>query len=261
MIGAIAGDVVGSRFEFNNLKSKEFDLFHPDCHFTDDTVVTLAIANAVQLSTNNFDNLSQNAVKSMQQLCRTYFYTGYGQQFKSWILSDNPQPYNSWGNGAAMRISPCGAIAQTIEQAKDLSYKVTRVTHNHPEGIKGAEAVASAIFLAKNGKSMQEIKDYIFNNYYKNDFTLNDIRPSYKFYISCQKTVPAAFEAFFESYNFEDSVRNAVSIGGDSDTIGAITGSVAGAYYGIPHKIKEKTLQFLDTPLIQILNNFSQMTK
>jgi type I restriction enzyme M protein len=192
----------------------------------------------------------------MQHIGRYYPNCGYGTQFKDWINSDKPKPYGSYGNGSAMRVSACGFVANSLEEAKQLSKAVTEVTHNHPEGLKGAEATTVAIFLARSGKNLLEIRDYITKNYYPLNFTLDGIRDSYEFNESCQDTVPQALEAFFESSNFEDSIRNAISIGGDSDTLAAITGGIAEAYYGIPTEIRKHALTFLDERLLKILVQF-----
>ena len=178
-----------------------------------------------------------------------------------WMYTDDPKPYNSYGNGAAMRVSPCGFAASSLEEAKMLSKIVTEVTHNHPEGIKGAEATTAAIYLARKGKSISEIRDHIDKHYYPMNFTLDQIRPAYTFNETCQKTVPQAIMSFLESTGFEDAVRNAVSLGGDSDTLGAITGSIAEAYYGIPADIRECALPYLDKRLSAILNAFESRYK
>ena len=256
MLGAIIGDIVGSRFEWNNNKSKQFDLLTYKCSVTDDSIMTLAIAKALLESKSDYSDLSENAVKYMQNIGQHYPNCGYGGHFREWIYSDNPKPYNSYGNGAAMRVSACGFVANTLEEVKQLSKAVTEVTHNHPEGIKGAEATAVAIFLARSGKNLLEIRDYITKNYYPLNFSLDEIRDNYEFNESCQGTVPQALEAFFESKNFEDAIRNAISIGGDSDTIAAITGGIAGAYYGIPTDIRKHALTFLDERLLKILVEF-----
>ncbi len=252
MLGAIIGDIVGSIYEWNNHRSKDFELFSEDCFFTDDTIMTLAVAKALIESKDDLSKLGYNTIKYMQEIGRNYPDSGYGGNFYHFIFSDNPFPYNSFGNGAAMRVSACGLVSRSIEEAKLLSKKVTEISHNHPEGIKGAEAVSISIYLAKNGKSIDEIKKYIYDNYYKIEFTLDEIRETYTFNETCQNTVPEALEAFFESTSFEDAIRNAISIGGDSDTLAAITGSIAEAYYGIPTKIKEKALTYLDDRLLNI---------
>ncbi len=256
MLGAIIGDIVGSRFEWNNNKSKDFEFLTYKCFPTDDSIMTLALAQAILVSRSDYSNLSKNAVECMQAVGRNYPDCGYGGGFRSWIFSDEPKPYNSFGNGAAMRVSAAGFAANSLDEAKLISKKITEVTHNHPEGIKGAEAVATAIFMAKAGKSMLEIRDYIDENYYPMNFTLDQIRPSYQFNETCQDTVPQALMAFFESTGFEDAIRNAISIGGDSDTIAAICGGVAEAYYGIPADIRKHALTFLDKQLLQLLVAF-----
>ena len=256
MLGAIIGDIVGSRFEWNNIKTKEFDFMPHKCFFTDDSVMTLAVANAILECNEHYAALPDNTIVQMQHYGKKYPDSGYGGMFSQWITSDNPTPYNSFGNGSAMRVSACAYAAKNIDEAKELSRKVTEVTHNHPEGIKGAEAVTVAIFMALEGKSILEIRDYINKNYYPMDFTLKGIRDSYTFNETCQETVPQAIMAFLESKDFEDAIRNAISIGGDSDTLAAITGSIAEAYYGIPADIRKLALTFLDEALLSILNRF-----
>lgn len=258
MLGALIGDIAGSRFEWNNTKTKEFELLSSlhRCRPTDDSIMSLAIAKAILSCKNDYSQLEQLAVSSMQELGRKYPHAGYGGKFHKWIYEDNPQPYNSFGNGAAMRVSPCGFAASTLDEALALAQAVTKTTHNHPEGMKAAEAVASAIFLARNGKGLLEIRDYIESKYYRINFTLDSIRPTYSFDVTCQGSVPQAFEAFFESTGFEDAVRNAISIGGDSDTIAAITGGMAEAYYGIPSQLRKNALTFLDKTQLDILNAF-----
>ena len=258
MLGAIIGDIAGSRFEWNNQKSKDFELLThiKGCRPTDDSIMTLAVAQAIMDCCNHYDSLSQHAVERMQELGRQYPHAGYGGKFHKWIYDSDPRPYNSWGNGSAMRVSACGFAASTLDKARLLSSAVTKVTHNHPEGMKGAEATAVAIFLARSGKSMIEIRDYIETHYYKIQFKLADIRASYTFDVSCQGSVPQALEAFFESTGFEDTIRNAISIGGDSDTIAAIAGGIAEAYYGIPADIRKLALTFLDAKQLEILNAF-----
>ena len=258
MIGAIIGDIVGSRFEFNNIKTKSFYMFTPFCFFTDDTVMTLAVAEAVMNSYGDYEMLANQTVNSMQGLGQRFPHASYGHHFRDWLFSDSPQPYNSFGNGAAMRVSACGFAATSLEDARHLAYNVTYVTHNHYEGIKGAEAVASAIFLARSGRSKEEIRAYIEEHYYQIDFTLDEIRPFYDFDESCQGTVPQALEAFFEATDFEDAIRNAISIGGDSDTLAAITGSVAEAYYGVPEQIRKEALSYLEPELLSVLNAFEE---
>lgn len=262
MIGAIIGDIVGSRFERHNCKSKDFLLFTTGCRFTDDTVMTLAVCDALLRweKTGRKEDLSNFAIESMKEFGSIFPHRGYGGMFSHWLYQMNPpKPYNSFGNGAAMRVSGCGYVAKTLDEAKELSKAVTAVTHNHPEGIKGAEAVTLAVFLAINGKFKDEIKEYIEKNYYTMDFTIDSIREKYSFDVTCQGSVPQALEAFFESNSFEDAIRNAISIGGDSDTIGAITGAVAEAYYGVPENIRECALTYLNDEAKDYLFAFEKM--
>lgn len=256
MLGAIIGDIVGSRFEWNNIKTKEFDFFSYRCEFTDDSVMTLAVASAILEINGNYDKLNELAVERLREVGRRYPNCGYGGMFRQWMFSDETGPYNSFGNGAAMRVSSCGFAADNLDEAIMLSRNVTEITHNHPEGIKGAEAVAVCVFLARDGKNILEIRDYVDEHYYPMNFTLDGIRDSYQFNETCQETVPQAIMAFLESTGFEDAIRNAISIGGDSDTLAAITGGIAEAYYGIPAEIRKHALTFLDERLLKILNDF-----
>ena len=258
MIGAIIGDIAGSRFERYNRKSKKFEMFHDRCRPTDDSIMSLAVAQAILDCDGNYDELSDRAIANMQKLGRKYKHAGYGRAFKNWLFEDDPQPYNSYGNGSAMRISPCGFAASSLEEAKTLSALVTQVTHNHPEGMKGAEAVAVAVYLAKAGHTKDEIRQHIHNNYYDIDFKIDEIRPHYTFDVSCQGSVPQALEAFFESTGFEDAIRTAISVGGDSDTIAAITGSVAEAYYGVPQGMIDSAMGYLDSCEKEILRRFEE---
>lgn len=247
MIGAIIGDIVGSRFEFDNYRKKDFELFTDDCFPTDDSIMTVAVGKAILECEGDYTHLSERAIECMQELGRPYPDCGFGGSFYDWIYAEHPQPYNSFGNGAAMRVSGAGYAARTLDEAKELAYKVTAVSHNHPEGIKGAEAVAVAIYLARHGKTKDEIRAYIGGNYYKIDFTLDEIRPTYEFNETCQNTVPQAFAAFFEADGFEDTIRNAISVGGDSDTLAAIAGSIAEAFYGVPLHLHERAESYLNT--------------
>jgi len=258
MLGAIVGDIIGSRFEWHNKKSKDFRLFDRSCRPTDDSVMSLAVAKAIIECHGNYENLSGTAILFMQKMGRKYKDAGYGGNFIKWIWADNPQPYNSYGNGSAMRVGPCGYAAKTLEEAKELSGKVTVISHDHPEGIKGAEAIAVAVFLAREGKTKEEIKSYITEKYYPIDFTIDQIRSSYTFDVSCQGSVPVALEAFFESNDFIDAIRNAVSVGGDSDTIACMAGCVAEAFYGIPEDVIYETIDYLDSCGMEILYTFEK---
>jgi len=223
LIGAIIGDIVGSRFEFNNHRSKDFELFTDECFVTDDSIMTLAVAKAIMETCRTFESsvvtsgfsdefysvLERNTIRYMQEIGRKYPNCGYGSRFYQWIFSQNPQPYGSFGNGAAMRISPVGFAARSKEEAVKMSKVVTSVSHNHAEGIKGAEATVIAIFMARTGSSKEEIRSRITRDYYELDFTLDEIRDTYEFDETCQGTVPQAIEAFLESTSFEDAIRNA----------------------------------------------------
>lgn len=252
MIGAIIGDIVGSRFEFNNHRSKDFKLFTNDCFVTDDTLMTIAVARGLIDFKDNYNNVSDseiknNVIKYMLKICKQYPYCGYGNSFYDWIYY-KARPYNSYGNGSAMRVSACGWIGKTLEDTKYLAKLTAEVSHNHPEGIKGAQVTASCIYLSRNRYTKKDIKEFV-SDYYNINFTLDKIRDTYKFNETCQKTVPQAIEAFLESDSFEDAIRNAISIGGDSDTLAAITGSIAEAYYGVPYNIKQKAESYMDNTL------------
>ncbi len=263
MLGAIIGDIIGSRFEFNNHRSTDFELFTENCFATDDSIMTIAVAKAILAtekvmalkcqSENDEQKYSQilgeMTVKYMQEIGRNYPNCGYGGMFGRWIFKDQPTPYHSFGNGAAMRISPAGFAAVTEAEVFRLAKTITAVTHNHDEGIKGAAATALAILMARQGYSKNEIRQRITNDYYALDFTIDQIRSTYQFNETCQQTVPQAIECFLESTTFEDAIRIAISLGGDSDTIGAITGAIAEAYYGVPQELKEKALTYLDAEL------------
>ena len=257
MLGAIVGDIVGSVYEWNNIKTKDFPMFSDKCFFTDDTVMTIAIAEGLMNG-----GAADNFIDSMKNFGRMYPGSGYGARFNSWLFSDDRKPYNSWGNGSAMRVSPTGWFFGSLAETENAAEVSAAVTHNHPEGIKGALATAAAIFLARNNKSKIEIKTYIEEKYgYDLSRTLDEIRPVYHFNESCQETVPEAIIAFLESNDFEDAIRNAISLGGDSDTLAAITGSIAEAAYGIPEPIKTKTVSLLDKPLIDVLNLWNDALK
>ena len=233
LYGAIIGDIVGSKYEFNNITNKDFPFFSEGCGYTDDSIMTIAVANALQASWNKKEEFEHCLINEMQRLGRKYPHPqgGYGGRFAEWLQNDKPQPYNSFGNGSAMRVSACAIYAVELDEALELAKLSACVTHNHPEGIKGAKAVAAAIFLAKQKRTKAEIKEYIEKNFYILNETVDNIRKHYTFDETCQGTVPQAIVAFLESNSFEDAIRNAVSIGGDTDTVAAITGSIAWAFY------------------------------
>ncbi len=258
MLGAIIGDIAGSRFEWHNHKSKDFELLAPACSFTDDSVMTVAAADALLTADREGLDPAACAQASMQRFGRLYPNAGYGGMFFRWLGSADPKPYHSFGNGAAMRVSPVAMAAETEEDVKRLSAAITGITHDHPEGLRGAEAAAMAGFLARRGESMAAIRDRITADYYPLGFTLDAIRPIYRFDVTCQGSVPVALEAFLESTGFEDAVRNAVSVGGDSDTIAAITGGIAELFWGIPEDIRKKALTFLTAPMLDVLDRFEE---
>jgi ADP-ribosylglycohydrolase len=251
-IGAIVGDIVGSVYEFDNIKTKDFPLFSPMCEFTDDSIMTIATMQAL------LDGGEPKEFISAYQALGNKYPSSYGNRFQGWLLAKNPQPYNSWGNGSAMRVSPVAWFYNTLADVERVAEISARVTHNHPDGIKGAQATASAVFLARTGKSKPEIKGYIEQKYgYLLDFSLDDIRPQYGFDESCEGTVPPAIVAFLESNDFEGTIRNAVSLGGDSDTLAAIAGSIAEAFYGIPDNINNKATAYLSKDLRATLERFN----
>lgn len=258
MIGAIIGDIVGSAYEFAPIKTKDFSpLFHADAFFTDDSVMSLAICRALLLRESGYTTpLSTLATRQMQSIGRHYPDCGYGGRFIDWIFSEDPQPYNSFGNGSAMRVSGVAYVAQSLEEVKQLSHDVTAVSHNHPEGLKGAEATAVACYLALHGSSKEAIRDHIRAHYYPLNRTLADIRPTYGFSEICRTSVPEALQCFFESTDFEDCLRNCVSLGGDADTQGAIAGAVAECYYGVPQAWRTQAEALLDDRLLGILREF-----
>jgi ADP-ribosylglycohydrolase len=250
MLGAIAGDIIGSIYERRNIKTTEFPLFQPSCHFTDDTVLTVALADSILHGTRFVDLL--------KQYYHTYPNAGYGGSFHQWAQSEQSEPYNSWGNGSAMRASPVGLAYDTLESVLEEAKKSAEVTHDHPEGIKGAQAIASAVFLARTGQNREQIKNYVETEFgYHLDTPLDEIRKTYEFQVSCQESVPQAIRAFLESTGFEDAVRRAISIGGDGDTIACMAGAIAEAHDGgIPAPIRRKVYEILDKPLGRITREF-----
>ena len=253
MLGAVIGDIAGSRFEFDNYRYTDFDIFSPDSDFTDDTICTVAIADWVLQGCN--DHLAS----ILQGWCRAYPCPkgAYGGRFSQWIEWKDPEPYNSWGNGSAMRVSAVGWAFATLEETLHFAEQSAAVTHNHPEGIKGAQAVAAAIFWARTGMGKAQIKENITRQFgYDLSQSCDQIRPHYHFNESCQETVPQAVTAFLESDDFEHAIRLAVSLGGDSDTLAAITGSIAEAYYGIPASMREHALAILPRCIAETLLTF-----
>ena len=242
MLGAIIGDTIGSRFEFNNHRSKDFELFTKDNELTDDSIMTLAVADILL---NNKINNSDAIIDTLKEWGNLYPYAGYGGMFRQWLFSNNRKPYKSFGNGSAMRISPVGFLAQSEEEVIDWSTKVTEVTHNHPEGKKGAVVTAMCIYYAKNGKDKNFIRNYV-EQYYDINFEYSKLKKEYYFNETCQETVPQAIYCFLISNSYEDCIRTCVSIGGDTDTVCAIAGGIAEAYYKIPLTLKFNIIKYLD---------------
>jgi len=253
LLGAIAGDVIGSYYEHIRTKDYNFKLFRDRSICTDDSKMTVAVAHWLLDGGRKADSL----VRCLQSYGRTY-PGGYGHAFLNWVLSDNPHPYNSWGNGSAMRVSPVGWAFNSLEETLEAAKQSAEVTHNHPEGIKGAQATAACVFLARTGKSKKEIKEYVEQTFgYDLNRTCDEIRPNYTFEESCQKTVPESIIAFLESTDYESAIRLTVSLGGDADTMGAITGGIAEAYYGgVPESIKTEVVKRLPDEFVDIMTRF-----
>ena len=263
MYGAILGDIIGSPFEFDRGdKTKDFKLFSRRSHFTDDSVMTLAVCEALLKVGQDatVKEIEDTVISSMQSWGRRYPRAGYGGYFRRWLTARHPEPYISFGNGSAMRVSAVGWLYDSLEKTRTVAKATANVTHNHPEGIKGAEATASAIFMARNGSSKEEIKKYIEKEFhYDLNRTLNEIRPDYHMDETCQKTVPEAIIAFLEATDFEDAIKNAVSLGGDTDTLGAITGSIAEAYYGIPEWLMTECRKRINKDMRVVLDDFNDV--
>ena len=264
MYGAILGDMIGAPYEFDRGdKTKDFPLFSRYSHFTDDSVMTVAVAEALLNTIGKSDEaIKAGLVRSMRKWGLAYPNAGYGRMFYYWLCKKDPQPYNSYGNGSAMRVSAAGWLFDTLEKTRHTARLTAEVTHNHPEGIKGAEATASAIFLARNGKSKNEIRDFIVNEFgYDLSRTCDDIRPTYRHVETCQQTVPEAITAFLEGNGFEDVIRTAVSLGGDCDTLTCIAGGIAEAYYGVPDDLKKECIKRLPADMTKVLKQFEKKKK
>lgn len=247
MYGAILGDIIGSPYEFDRgSKTKDFQLFSKESEFTDDSVMTIAVADAMMETYGKSDGEIKKAlIKSMQDWGRRYPHAGYGGMFRRWLTEKDPKPYNSFGNGSAMRVSSVGWMYGSLKETRHAARLTAEVTHNHPEGIKGAEAVASVIFMGRNGRSKDEIRQYVVWEFgYDLSRTCDEIRPGYHHVETCQETVPEAITAFLEGTDFEDVIRTAVSLGGDCDTLTCIAGSMAEGFYGVPDELKEECLKY-----------------
>lgn len=255
IIGAIAGDVIGSTHEFHPIKTKDFKLFNMYSDFTDDTVMTLAIANWLMEDKDSKDVL----IKNLKNFGNRYPNAGYGGRFINWLRQDSPESYGSWANGSAMRVSPCAWVANSLEESQRLAKMSAIVTHDHPEGIKGALATSDAIYLARIGASKDEIRDHVEVRYdYDLSLTVDEIRPVYSFDVSCAGSVPESIICFLDANDFEDTIRNAVSLGGDADTQAAIAGSIASAFWDVPKRIAYKTIHHLDNNLLNYFIDFEE---
>ena len=253
------GDIIGSVYEWNNWKDKRFKLFHPQCRMTDDSVMTAAVASALLSSDlTDLEQFKENLVAEMHRFGKAYPGLGYGPRVEKWLIQGDTKPYGSLANGSAMRVSPVAWVAETMEECLTLAKASAEVTHDHPEGIAGAQALAGAVFLAKMGERKEVIRDFV-SDYYSLDFTLDGIREEYAFDVSCAGSVPQAIVAFLEATGYEDAIRNAVSIGGDSDTIACMTGAVAAAFYGIPKDIREEAGPFIDGEVRNVLDRFTRL--
>lgn len=252
MLGAIAGDVIGSVYERYHIKTEEFPLFQPRCHFTDDTVLTVAVAWAI------LEGLDYGV--ALKTFGRRYPHAGYGKAFKQWLFDPESKPYNSWGNGSAMRVSPVGFAFRDVETVLREAQRSAEVSYNHPEGIKGAQATALAVFLARQGESKETIRREISERFgYPLGRTVAEIRPTYHFDVSCQGTVPEAIIAFLDSKDYEDAVRKAISLGGDSDTLACIAGGIAQAFYGgVPPYIADPVRALLPGDLLRVVEAFNE---
>lgn len=252
MLGAMAGDIIGSVYEFNNIKTEDFPLFKKSSTFTDDSVLTAAVYDSIR-----------SGISFREKLIEYYWLypnAGYGMRFHLWARSGGEKPYNSYGNGSAMRVSPVGWLYDDLDTVLKVAKESAEITHNHPEGIKGAQAAAGAVFLARSGATKKEIREFIEKDMrYNIDFTIDELRSYYTFNESCQSTIPQAIYTFLESTSFENSIRLAISIGGDSDTVACINGSIAEAFYkGVPQRIKNHVLALLDERLLNLVNDFSK---
>ncbi len=252
--GAVTGDIIGSVYEWHNIKTKDFPLFSRKCFFTDDSVMSCAVAQGFMNAEENKTELYRELVKAMQEFGHRYPHAGYGGRFRSWLLDPMPLPYNSWGNGAPMRCSAAGMLALSADEAYALGKETARPTHSHPQGMTAAALTAALIWEANHGASMERLRS-IAEGIYEIP-TCEELRPDYDFDVSSQGTMPAVLAAFFESTSFEDAIRNAISLGGDSDTVAAITGSIAEAYWGIPEEIWEKASSFLSDDLRTVVDRF-----
>ena len=265
MYGAITGDIIGSQFEFDRgNKSREFELFGKKCEYTDDTVMTVAVAEALLDAGKDADEktIKEKLISSLKKWGKKYPYAGYGNRFKLWVLSDKSEPYGSYGNGSGMRVSSVGWLYDSMERTREVARWTAEITHNHPEGIKGAESTAAAIFMARHHAAFEEISNYIEDEFgYDLSRTLDEIRPDYCHVEDCMKTMPEAFTCFLEAGSYEECIRNVMYIGGDTDTLGAIAGAIAEAYWGIPEDLIRKAKEYLPDDIKAVVERFEKTVK
>ena len=265
MYGAITGDIIGSQFEFDRgNKSREFELFGKNCEYTDDTVMTVAVAEALLDAGKDADEktVKEKLVASLKKWGKKYPYAGYGNRFKLWVWSDKSEPYGSYGNGSGRRVSPVGWLYDSMERTREVARWTAEITHNHPEGIKGAESTAAAIFMARHHAAFEEISNYIEDEFgYDLSRTLDEIRPDYCHVEDCMKTMPEAFTCFLEAGSYEECIRNVMYIGGDTDTLGAIAGAIAEAYWGIPEDLIRKAKEYLPDDIKAVVERFEKTVK
>lgn len=265
MYGAITGDIIGSQFEFDRgNKSREFELFGKNCEYTDDTVMTVAVAEALLDAGKDADEktVKEKLICSLKKWGKKYPYAGYGNRFKAWVLSAKSEPYGSYGNGSGMRVSPVGWLYDSMERTREVARWTAEITHNHPEGIKGAESAAAAIFMARHHAAFEEISNYIEDEFgYDLSRTLDEIRPDYCHVEDCMKTMPEAFTCFLEAGSYEECIRNVMYIGGDTDTLGAIAGAIAEAYWGIPEDLIRKAKEYLPDDIKAVVERFEKTVK
>lgn len=262
MYGAVLGDMIGSRFEFDRGgKTKDFELFTFQNKWTDDSVMTIAVGEALMDAGRNASSkeIEQACIRSMQKWGQRYPYAGYGSMFIHWVNAKDPKPYNSYGNGSAMRVSAAGWLYDSLDRTREAARATAAVSHNHPEGIKGAECTAAVIYLARTGSSKEQIEEYVKREFgYDVSLTLDEMRKRHCHVETCQDSLPKALRSFFDGSSFEDTVRNAVSLGGDADTIGAIAGAMAEAYYEIPEDLKRECLKRIRHDMQEVLMRFDR---
>jgi type I restriction enzyme M protein len=259
MIGAIIGDIIGSPYEFTSDKSKDFPLFISSCRPTDDSVLTIAVGMAlIECDINDEYSFKRELSRKLKEIGLAYPDSGYGGRFYQWMIMDEDEAYGGDTNGSAMRVSPVAYAADSLDTALTLAKWSAEITHSHPDGIRGAQSVAAAVYLARTGASKEEIREYITQNFYDLDFTIDQIRPGYRHDMTCEGSVPQAIACFLEAEDYEDAVRNAISLGGDGDTIACIAGGIAGAYFGVPEEIENEAISYLDDGLRELYYQICQ---